>query len=306
MPRISVIMPAYNASKYISEAIESILNQTFTDFELFICDDGSTDGTLDIIQKYAQSDGRIRVLINNKNIGNLKTTNRLLAECKGEYIAIQDADDVSSINRLELLKSEFDTNPDLGIVGSNYIVTDENLNAMYCGYFLKSNEEIKSIMQREPPPLLYASVLVKKNIIEKAGIFRPVFKRRGYADLDWIYRICEITQVKNINNIAYYYRQHKKNSDKKKDFFELNGIEIIVESHNQRLRGDVDFLEAPSQLRIRMFLSQLYIKRAEKLVWDNQPKEAQRFFFNSFVLYPFNVYVIKSLIKIIFQQVQRR
>ena len=115
---ISVIMPAYNCEKYIRQAIDSILNQTCQNIELIISDDKSTDNTKKILDSY--SDTRIKRFDNNVNLGYLKTFNKLIAFAKGEYIAFQDGDDYSDINRLDLLLTEFKKDNELGACGSNF------------------------------------------------------------------------------------------------------------------------------------------------------------------------------------------
>ena len=297
-------MPAYNASKYIGEAIESILNQTQTNFELLICDDGSTDETLDIIKLYAVKDKRITFFENKKNIGNLKTTNFLFEKCRGKYIAIQDADDISTINRLDQLMAKFDKDSELGIIGTNYVITDENLNVISCSCLPLTDATIKQVMKKEVPPLLYASILVKKELVDRVGLFRPIFDRKGYADLDWIFRICEITKVENIKEIGYYYRQNGINKyTRKKDFIEQNGLQIIVEAHLQRLRGEIDFIEIHDYWAIRKFISQRYKKQAENSVWVGNQKDALNLFTSSFLIYPFDVYVIKNILRLIKQNI---
>ena len=144
--------------------------------------------------------GRIRIFNNLKNIGNLKTTNRLLAECKGEYIAIQDADDISNKIRLETLHNEFLENKDLGIVGSYYYLIDANSSIFECGLLPKKNDKIKDIMLKEVPPLLYPSILVKKSFVDQVGKFRDFFNRKGYADFDWMSRIIEKAECLQCSN----------------------------------------------------------------------------------------------------------
>ena len=94
-------MPAYNAEKYISEAIKSILNQTFKDFEFIIIDDGSIDRTWKIIQKYAKKDDRVIALKNEKNLGIAVNRNKLVSMARGKYIIWQDSDDISLPYRIE-------------------------------------------------------------------------------------------------------------------------------------------------------------------------------------------------------------
>src|SRR5690606_8214909 len=96
---ISVIMPAYNAEDSIEEVNQSILDQAYSNFELIVCDDGSSDNNLNKINGF--KDNRIIVLKNTENLGNLITTNRLLGKVKGDNIALQDADDYSSKDRLQ-------------------------------------------------------------------------------------------------------------------------------------------------------------------------------------------------------------
>ncbi len=304
MPLISVIMPAYNVSKYIAEAINSVLNQTLPDFELLICDDGSTDDTLSIIKFYAAKDKRIVFFENKKNIGNLKTSNFLFSKCSGKYIAIQDADDISTINRLALLVAAFKMDLDLGIVGTNYIITDEKLNPVSCSCLPLTDAAIKQVMKKEVPPLLYGTILVKKELVDRVGLFRPIFDRKGYADLDWIFRICELTKVENIKEIGYYYRQNGINKyTRKKDFIEQNGLQLIFEAHLQRLHGEKDFIEKIDYWAIRKFLGKWYKKQAENAVWDGNRKEALKLFRTSLAIFPFDIYVIKNIGKLMKQSI---
>lgn len=100
-PTVSVLMPSYNAEKYIESAVRSALAQTFTDFELLVLDDCSTDGTVSILKRLAQEDSRIRILSNEVNLGVAKTRNRGIELCRGEYIALLDSDDLWYPEKLE-------------------------------------------------------------------------------------------------------------------------------------------------------------------------------------------------------------
>jgi glycosyltransferase involved in cell wall biosynthesis len=128
-PLISVVMPVYNAAQYLREAIDSILNQTFRDFEFIIINDGSTDRSLEIIQSY--NDDRIR-LINQKNTGLAKALNNGIAIAKSDFIARMDADDISIPERLTSQFSFLESNVDVVAVGSNAEVIDKEGNHVYC------------------------------------------------------------------------------------------------------------------------------------------------------------------------------
>ncbi|HFU4116540.1 TPA: glycosyltransferase [Streptococcus suis] len=125
--KISVIMGVYNAVDTLSEAIDSILGQTFQDFEFIICDDGSKDTSLLLLKKYQQQfPDKIKLIINEKNKGLNETLNDCLKVAEGEYIARMDADDLSLPTRFEKQVAFLDANPDFAFVGTNMIHFDEN------------------------------------------------------------------------------------------------------------------------------------------------------------------------------------
>lgn len=115
-PKISLVMKVYNGEKYLQEAIDSILAQTYADFELLIIDDGSTDSSAKIVQSY--QDERIRFIQNEKNMGLCRTQNRVIAEAKGEYIAVMDCDDISYPTRFEKQAAYLDEHPEVMMCGS--------------------------------------------------------------------------------------------------------------------------------------------------------------------------------------------
>lgn len=123
-PKVSVIMAAYNAEPYIAEAIDSIIEQTYQDWELIVIDDGSIDCTADIVNKY--NDKRIRYLANDKNYGQGVTRNRGISVAQGKYIAIMDADDIAFPNRLRHQVDYMDNNADVWIVGATSIAESED------------------------------------------------------------------------------------------------------------------------------------------------------------------------------------
>ena len=126
MPKVSVVMPAYNAEKYIGEAIESILNQTFRNFEFIIINDGSVDRTKEIIQEY--DDPRIVLLENDKNSGIVVTLNKGVDAATGEYIARMDADDIALSNRIEQQVMFLNTHRNIGVVGSALQIFGEEID----------------------------------------------------------------------------------------------------------------------------------------------------------------------------------
>jgi glycosyltransferase involved in cell wall biosynthesis len=166
IPQITVLMPAYNAGKYIGDAIRSVLNQTFTDFELLIINDGSTDDTVEIIRSF--NDPRI-VLLYQTNKGVASSLNKGLKYARAPYIARFDADDICHAERLELQYDFMLSNPEYSIVGSaaDYVDMD--------GHFLftnnppaATNNEIQ-LLKYTVCPFIHSSVFYKRDVIISNG-----------------------------------------------------------------------------------------------------------------------------------------
>lgn len=266
-------MPAYNVEKYIGKAIESILNQTYAHFELLICDDGSTDKTVEVIKTY--TDSRIKLFQNKSNKGNLKTTNFLLDQCQGDFIAIQDADDYSEINRFEIQIAAFKDNPKLGIVGSYYQLIDSNDTVFLGGVLPNSQNEIALVMEKEVAPFLYPSIMVKKTIVDKIGHFQLFFNRKGYADFDWMARICEKSEALNLPTPLYFYRRHSgsftmiASKKKQKELFKYMHY-LLVQAHKDRIIGKIDFFKKNDKKSIKKRIALKQLNELKIEFWDHQ------------------------------------
>lgn len=148
IPIISVIMSAYNAESIIADAIESILEQTFKNYELILIDDGSTDKTLEIIEEFARNEKRIKI-ISHKNRGLTRSLNRGLQEAKGKYIARQDADDYAYPQRLEQQIELMENNPDIVLCGSN--CDNEFSDGTISEWGYKTEESLKNSLSYKTP-----------------------------------------------------------------------------------------------------------------------------------------------------------
>ncbi len=124
-PKISVLMTVYNRDKYLCEAIDSILKQTFKDFEFILVDDGSTDRSLEIIEEYAKQDARIIVVKNERNLGISRAVKKGIPYCQGKYIARMDSDDICLPERFEIQFRHMEANPDLDVLGISLDFIDE-------------------------------------------------------------------------------------------------------------------------------------------------------------------------------------
>lgn len=185
MPTISVIMGIYNCEKTLSDAIDSILNQTYTDWELIMCDDGSTDNTYEIATKYSEKDNRIKVLKNDKNSGLAFSLNHCLKYTTGEYVARMDADDISIPNRLELQKQFLDDNQGYAVVGSGAILFDgENVLG---NRFPTEKPEKKDLIKGSP--FMHPTIMMRKNIYEELNGYLVLPRTKKGQDLDLWYRL---------------------------------------------------------------------------------------------------------------------
>jgi len=203
-PLVSVVMPAYNAEKYISEAIESILNQTFKDFEFIIIDDGSTDRTWEIIQEYAKKDERIVPLRNDKNLKICMTLNKGIEASRGKYIARMDSDDWSYPNRLEKQVNFLEKNTDIVVCGGCLEVSDENLNLLY----IRRYPTVDKIIRRKMfmyNAFAHPSVMFRgSSLREEEYYYDPDFY--DAEDYDLYFRLGKNGSFANLEDILLKYR----------------------------------------------------------------------------------------------------
>lgn len=205
-PRVTVVMPAYNAAQFIDEAINSIRGQTLTDWEMIVVDDGSTDATKDIAERHAAEDRRIRV-IHQANAGQAAANNRAIPEARGEYIARMDADDVSLPDRLSTLASYLDHHPEVVIVGSNAVLASAQGREVQQTRLPETDEAIRSaLFTRRVNAFYNPSLLFRKAAWIACGGERSCF---GHAhDLDLGLRMVERGPAYNLKAPTIRYRVH--------------------------------------------------------------------------------------------------
>lgn len=272
MPRISVIMPLYNAERFVSKAILSILNQTYEDFELIMVDDCSTDSTMSIVDDI--SDSRIKILHNCNNMGIAYSRNLALANCMGEYIAIMDDDDLSIKDRFKLQVDFLDSNENIDAVGGRICFIDEDDNyitpfkeAYYNPKYMKAELLFRN-------PTINSSMMFKKSVIEE----NEIKYRDGYLGLEDYMFWVEFSKVGNIcelNDVLAKYRVYQENesnrntkdcSDERarvysniqkyslsKDGFELSYDELnlftrVFDEYRYRLKNEKEMYDVVSLL----------------------------------------------------------
>ena len=193
-------MTVYNGEKYIKESIESILEQTCTDFEFIIINDGSTDNTLAIIKSYA--DHRIKI-INQQNVGLSKSLNNGIAIATGDFIARIDADDSALPNRLEKQMEFFAKHPDIVLLGTNANVVDEEGNYLYTSN-LERLVNNRSIFETSNP-FFHSSVVFRKDIFDKCGGYNENVIHHFEDKLLWA-NMLSYGNLANLEEALIYYR----------------------------------------------------------------------------------------------------
>ena len=298
MPKISVLMPAFNSEKYIKEAIESILSQTFHDFELIIINDGSTDSTEKIILSY--KDTRINYLKNETNLGLISTLNKGINICQGEYIARMDADDISHTDRFNRQVHFLDENPDIGLCGT-WIYLFRNKN-------IEIKEEIKNTTNQDEiveDMLLYnqighPTVMFRKSILEN-GRFNYNSSYKHAEDYKLWTDIIQVTKIANLPEFLLYYRIHNENISIKYIQEQIDISNKIKKEYLESLIGhivtqvdfDVLFDNKPTKLRSQT------ITLIDELVDYCNIKNPHGTRFHSFLIQEFtNILVHVSFLKI--------
>lgn len=210
-PLVTVLMPVFNGEKYLAEAIESILHQTFRDFEFLIIDDGSIDGTAEILHRYALQDKRIRLHHHQTNQGLIAALNKGLELARGKFIARMDQDDVSLPERLAKQVDFLETNPEIGVLGTLVQIMDGSGNISYTWPYFTQHDALRWCLCFFNP-IMHPAVMMRREIVERAG---------GYSsdmvdaeDYDLWRRLSNLTRLSNLPDVLLHLRLHEANVSK--------------------------------------------------------------------------------------------
>ena len=208
-PEVSIIMSVYNEEKTLTKCINSVLNQSFKDFEFIIIDDCSNDNSLDIIKDHAEKDDRIKIINNENNIGLTKSLNKGIEKAKGKYIGRIDADDWWELNKLEIQMKFIESNPDYGVVGTNVIRHNEYTGEIKIEKKPENDEDIKKAILKGAP-LAHSSIVLKKSLLDIYGAYDEQVKYG--QDYELYFRLMNCTKFYNIQKLLYHKATHGKDS----------------------------------------------------------------------------------------------
>lgn len=232
MPKVTVLMPVFNGETYLREAIESILGQTFGNFEFLIVDDGSTDKSLDIIASY--EDPRIRLHANGSNRGTVHALNTGLELAKGEYIARMDCDDISLPHRLEQQVRFMDAHPHIGVCGSGMRIIKKG-KLKNRRYLPESDQELKIT-------LLFNTCFFHPTVIMKKAAIKNLLYPKNLVytqDYNFWVQLAQGIRFANLPEILVYFREHDRQISQKKADLQKSNARRIRKSYLHSMIHDI-------------------------------------------------------------------
>lgn len=239
-PIISVVMSVYNGEKYLNEAIDSVLNQTFKNFEFIIINDGSTDKSFQIIDSY--KDSRIKLINNDGNKGLIYSLNKGIELATGEYIARMDADDISLPSRFEEQLNYLNLNKNCGVVSCNYLQFNEN-KEINC--IESSNHNLILGFMLFNSSVVHPSLMIRKVFLDNLSIvFNPLYKHAEDYEL-WS-RLIFSTRFSSVSKTLFKYRLHNEQVTSVHNIEQRKSADLIREN----ILKNAGFVFTKSELNI--------------------------------------------------------
>lgn len=243
-PKLTVAMPVRNQTRYVGRAIASILNQSFKDFEFLIMDDGSTDGTPELLRTYARRDPRVRLLL-GPNVGLPATRNALLAEAKTDVVAWIDSDDIAVPERLQRQWDAMQRDASLWVLGTRIAIIDEYDRELKVGRVVVGPDKVAQGMLKGCK-IVQSSCMMRRDRILRIGGYRAAF---AYSqDYDLFLRASEKGKIDNIDFLGLKYRSHGTNVTSRHGIYQSALADLARASHERRKAGlsdPTDELAAP-------------------------------------------------------------
>ncbi|MCY3867892.1 MAG: glycosyltransferase family 2 protein [Chloroflexi bacterium] len=206
VPLVSVVMPVYSGEKYVADAIESILGQTFSDFELIIVEDGSQDGSLEIIRSYEACDDRIRLVSFKRNLGAPIARNHAINLSSADYIAMMDCDDVCLPQRLERQVEHLRANQAIGVLGAGAQAVNEDLSPLFL-FDLPEHHALIVFNVFVGSFFVHPTVMMRRQLLDIVGGYKP--SQRAADDTELWTRLIWRTRFANLSETLLLYRRHE-------------------------------------------------------------------------------------------------
>jgi glycosyltransferase involved in cell wall biosynthesis len=287
--KISVLLPVYNAEKYIAEAVRSVLNQTFQGFELIIINDGSTDNTIDLIRSF---DDRRIITVEQANAGIAAALNKGIELARGEYIARFDADDICYPHRLEQQYNFLSQNPDYVLIGSHVDYMDKDGRYLFYNEDMShTDEEIRETIHSKCP-FIHSTVCYKTSVIRELGGYDP--RAHSFEDYFLWIKFIEKGKVINLDKplISVRLNPQSISVDEKlrgNRFIKLRK-QILFESKTITNRQEQELLKILERQNSPAFKEYSYhILVAKKYLWNTyHPSQARKHLWKALTYVPFS------------------
>jgi glycosyltransferase involved in cell wall biosynthesis len=259
IPVVSVVMSVFNGERFLREAVESILRQSFRDFEFIIIDDGSTDKSGSVLDSYQRSDARVRVL-HQENRGLIDSLNRGCGLAQGTYIARMDADDIALDDRLMWQVERMEKNRALGLLGGAAEWIDATGKSLGIHRYPGENHMMRSALH-DGSPFAHPTILMRREAFVSAGGYRPTVVDAEDYDL-WL-RIADRFELGNLQAVIVKYRIHPGQiSERKCEQQALSSLAARAAARS-RMNGDADPLDSVTEITPEV-LERLGITQAEQ------------------------------------------
>ena len=236
-PKVSIVMGIYNCESTVKESINSIINQTYDDWELIMCDDCSRDNTYKVAKKYAERyPDKIKLLKNENNMTLAPTLNKCMEYVTGEYIARQDGDDISDKNRIEKQVEFLEKNNDMSIVGTNMVSFDEN---GYHGVHSLGKILDRDYYLKRGVIFFHATILIRTEVMKKLNGYSTKWYAVQAEDYElWSRFIKEGFKGYNLQENLYYVRENRDTYKRKNIKRSLRGL-VLKFKVNRRLNASI-------------------------------------------------------------------
>jgi len=264
--KVSIILPTYNGSRYIREAIESCLNQIYKNFELIIVDDGSTDGIKNIIKSY--NDERIKYFRHEHNLGLAEALNTGFTNATGIYLAWTSDDNLYDLKAIEFMVQALEQDPGLGFVYANYYIINEQG---------KKIKDVKtgSVKSLDRHNCIGPCFLYRRKVYEQIGGYNPNFFLA--EDYEYWLRIRKQFRMQRLDKFLYFYREHTNSLTTK------HKIALIEEQ-----------AEKASQKYVTLWAK--YYHKGRVHLFNKDYKNSMKFFIRALFLSPFNFFIWKMIL----------
>lgn len=233
-PKVGVVMPCHNASRYLPEAMDSILAQTYGDFEVVAIDDCSSDDTWSQLQDYSKKDRRVRPFRSSERLGVTRALNMGLLYSRSELVARMDADDVSMPERFEVQVNFMDKNPDIWIVGSRFWSMDETLKKVNWDNDVPTDpDEIRERLLHSCC-IGHPTVMMRRRLVESIGGYDESESYRAVEDYELWLRASRRYRIANVPQYLLKYREHSGQVTRELGQVQKNNLKALIESNSKR------------------------------------------------------------------------